>query len=698
VRPGAYDISSMSTVLNALYTAGGPTEVGSMRIARHFRGQQLIQDVDLYELILHGVHGDMQRLQAGDTVLVPPVSKEVTVEGMVHRPAIYELKGERSLAEVLAMAGGVLPTGTLRHVEVERIEAHEKRTMLSLDLPDKAGSSDADRLVQEFQVQDKDVIRIFPILPYNEKSIFLTGHVARPGKYSYRDGMTLTDLIKSSTDLLPEPAQYAEIIRLASPDYRPTVISINVSADVKVEAIPLAPLDTVRFYGKYDFQDAPSVTVYGEVRDPGLHKLNGESRVRDAIFAAGGLTPDAMQGQAQVYHQQADSTMKVFTIDIGKALAGDATANVALGPTDTLVIHSNLAKVDPLRVYVQGQVAMPGAYPWSSGMTASDLVKMAGGFTNGAFKDSADLSRFEVANGSTVNTPQTTIAIGKAVEGEKSVDIELHNGDVLSIRQITGWDDIGSSVTVKGEVGHAGGFGIQDGERLSSVLKRAGGFREHAYAEGIILERDDVRQIAEKTRAELIDRIESEQFGAKQSGPGAPTTTSAADLQEMEMQKTQILDRLKRQTSNGRIALNINKDIKSWEGSEADIELRAGDTITIPKKYSFVVVSGQVYGASAVNFSANHKVSWYIERAGGMTDMANRGNVFVVRADGTVIGRGTKSGLWGKGNVLDYKAKPGDAIVVPEKILGNNKAWQYLAQTAQILSSFALMAGVLTRL
>jgi protein involved in polysaccharide export with SLBB domain len=133
--PGAYDISSLSTPLNAIYAAGGPTSRGSLRHLRHFRGNQLVQEIDAYDLLLHGVHSEMARLQSGDTILVPPIGPEVTIEGMVRRPAIYELGREKSLAEALELSGGVLPTGTLRHVDVERTVAHEKRTMLRLDIP-----------------------------------------------------------------------------------------------------------------------------------------------------------------------------------------------------------------------------------------------------------------------------------------------------------------------------------------------------------------------------------------------------------------------------------------------------------------------------------------------------------------------------------------------------------------------------------
>src|ERR1700722_12339668 len=248
-NPGAYDISSLSTPLNALFAAGGPTSRGSLRIAKHYRGNQLIQVVDLYDLLLHGVNGNMERLENGDTLLVPPIGSQVTVEGMVRRPAIYELKDETNLDSVLNLAGGLLPTAALQHIEVQRMVAHEQQTMLSLDIPDQATSSDVAQKLSSFEIHDGDRIRLFPIAPYNQNAVYLEGHALRPGRYSYRTDMHVTDVIASYKDLLPEPAtQYAEIIRLNAPDFHPSVEGFDLAeaiADPSRSPL-LHPLDTIR--------------------------------------------------------------------------------------------------------------------------------------------------------------------------------------------------------------------------------------------------------------------------------------------------------------------------------------------------------------------------------------------------------------------------------------------------------------------
>jgi polysaccharide biosynthesis/export protein len=137
IAAGAYDVSSLSTPLNALFAAGGVTAGGSLRHLQHYRGNQLLEEVDAYDLLLHGVRGNMEHLENGDSLRVPPLGPSVSVHGMVRRPAVYELRGETNLTEVLDLAGGLLPAAALRHVEVQRLEAHEKRTMLSLEVGER---------------------------------------------------------------------------------------------------------------------------------------------------------------------------------------------------------------------------------------------------------------------------------------------------------------------------------------------------------------------------------------------------------------------------------------------------------------------------------------------------------------------------------------------------------------------------------
>ena len=595
-RPGAYDVSSMSTPLSALYAAGGPTSRGSLRILRQYRGTQLVRQIDLYDFLLHGVRSNTDRLLPGDTILVPPVGPQVTVEGMVHRPAIYELNGEKGLNEVLDLAGGVLISASLKQINVGRIEANERRTMLNLQLP-----GDADAVKKEiagFQVQGGDDVVISQILPYNQQAVYLEGHVYRPGKYPYHDGMTINDLLKSYQDVMPEPADHAELIRLQPPDFRPETISINLP-DVLIgnNAIPLQPLDLIRIYSRYEI-DSPKVSI-------------------------------------------------------------------------------------------EGNVLRPGDYPMSQGMTVAGLVRMAGSFTRSAYRDEADLSSYVVQNGQKVLVGHSSVAVEKALDGDKNSDVALKPGDVVSIRQLAGWQDIGASVSITGEVEHAGSYGIEQGERLSSVLKRAGGFREDAYPTAAVLERVQVRELGEQARQQMIQRIETTPVSFK---PGAMSTQDQATTQQsLQQQRDQVLTTLRSRPASGRMVINISEDISKWENTSADIELRAGDSLVIPKRPNFVMVSGQVYNPIAISYVPGRDVDWYLRKAGGATPYGNKKYIYVLRADGSIVPHGS---IWTGNNLLNLRLRPGDSVFVPEKIVGGSQVWQNVMGAAQIMSTAALPIAI----
>jgi polysaccharide biosynthesis/export protein len=690
-EPGAYDISSLSTPLNALFAAGGITQRGSLRGLKHYRGKQLIEEVDAYELLLHGVSSEVQRLENGDSLLVPPVGPQVTVGGMVRRPAIYELSGEQSLADVLDLAGGILPAAALRHIEVQRLEAHEKRTMLTLNLsPDSNSSTVADQL-NSFKVRDGDQIHIFPIASYNEQAIYLQGHVLRPGRYSYHDGMRLTDLLASYHDLLPEPAgHYAEIVRLNAPDFRPSVESFDLSAALAnpAESPKLEPLDTVRVFSRYDFEPAPTVWVGGEVRTPGQFRTSGQAHLRDAIYLAGGTSPDAGLESAQLFRTQADGTMKIFSVNLGQALAGNPMDNLLLEPRDRVLVHRNSARVDPPTVYVKGEVAKPGRYPLTTNMHVDDLVRTAGGLRRSADPAKADLTHYAVGNAPGTASESVSIELATALSGNGNDNLPLRDGDVLTIRQVPGWNDVGASATVRGEVQHAGSYGIRPGERLSSLLERAGGFSPEAYPYGAVLMRREVRELQMQSHMTLIQRMKAEEINLK-ALPEADPDQKNAKLTAIAQTDT-VLNQLETNAPIGRVVVHIQPELQQWRNTPADMALRAGDVLVIPKKANYVLVSGQVFNPTAISHRPGRSAQWYLSQAGGLTQMADKKAVFVIRADGSVIAAKNISG-WFSGNPLSAALRPGDSIVVPEKAprIGTRN-WANTLQAAQIASSLAL--------
>jgi protein involved in polysaccharide export with SLBB domain len=529
-------------------------------------------------------------IESGDSILVPPVGPQVTVAGKVRRPAIYELRNEQTLDQILDLAGGVPVTGELAQIKVERIQAHDRKEMLSVNVG-SGGVQAADDAFRRFRVQDGDVVTVLPILPYSNRTVYLEGHVVRPGKYPYKSGFKVTDLITSFDALLPEPASRAEIVRLHPPDFSPLVIPFNL-LDVlykRAEAPSLEPFDTVRVFGRYE-ADAPKVSIYGEV----------------------------------------------------------------------------------LR---------PGEYPLSERMTASDLVRMAGGFKRSAFQQRADLTSYAVIDGDHVDLEHRDVPIGKAMAGEADTDVLLKPGDVLTISAIGGWNDIGGAIAVSGEVMHPGRYGIEKGERLSSILRRAGGFSPEAYPYAAILDRAQVREAAAKGREDMVTTIQAQ-------GMTSSRTENAAAARERQ----QLLAKLKQLQPSGRLLININAPIEKWQNTQADVEVRPGDALYIPKKPNFVMVAGQVYNPVAITYSPGKHADWYLQRAGGPTSLANKKEIIVVRGNGNVVGRG--SGSWWSGSVLSTTLQAGDTIFVPEKGSGSG-IYKNLSQSIQLLSGAAVAVSVI---
>ena len=689
-NPGAYDISSLSTPLNALFAAGGPTERGSMRILNHYRGTQLIETVDVYDLLLHGVKANLERLENGDTVQVPPIGPQVTVEGMVRRPAIYELRDEKTLASVIELAGGLLPAAALSHIEVQRIVAHDKQTMLSLDIPETGNAAEVTKKLESFEIHDGDRVRIYPIAPYNQDTIYVEGHVVRPGRYSFHAGMRVTDVISEYKDLLPEPAtQYAEIIHLNAPDFHPSVEGFDLAAALAnpAQAPALHPMDTVRIFSRFDFENPPTVSVLGDVRTPGTYQTAGQIRLADAVHLAGGITADAQTADAQVFRYLPDGKFKIFSVSLGQALSGDPVENILLESRDRLLIHKNPDAVEPAAVYIQGEVGKPGRYPLTTNMRVADLVRVGGGLAPSADTHTADLVQYQWHDQTKLSGEQQVVTLSAALAGDANSNFALRNGDVLTIRQLPGWNDLGASIALKGEVQHPGTYGIRPGERLSSILERAGGFQPDAYPYGAVLQREQVREMELKSRDEVILRVKDAQSNLELLPDTDAKQKSAKLLAVEQWQST--LDQLASNPPPGRVTIRISSRIDRWKGTSADFEVRAGDVLIVPKRcLSFVMVTGQVFNPTAVSYRPGKSAKWYLGQSGRPNAIRNKKAIFVIRADGSVMG--AKRQLSGAENLFQRVPAAGRHRGCPGKSFGRGRGQrQSVLLTAQTVSAIA---------
>jgi len=379
-----------------------------------------------------------------------------------------------------------------------------------------------------------------------------------------------------------------------------------------------------------------------------------------------------------------DGKFKIFSVNLSEALGGDPVENIILQPRDRLLIHRNPDAIEPATVYLQGEVGKPGRYPLSTNMRVADLIRIGGGLKPSADAQSADLTQNQWSQDNKLSGQHEVVALSAALSGDAKSNAILHNGDVLTIRQLPGWNDLGASITLKGEVSHPGTYGIRPGDRLSSVLERAGGFQPNAYPYGAILQRVQVREMETQAQREVILRVKDAQSSLELLPDTDPKEKQAKLTAIQQWQST--LNQLTSNPPLGRVTVRISSKIDRWKNTPADVEVRAGDILVIPKRPSYVMVTGQVFNPTAVSFRPGKSAKWYLSQSGGPTQVANKKAIFVIRADGSVIG--SRRSLL-SGDSLSATLQPGDTVVVPEKALGGGLQWQSVLLTAQTASAIA---------
>lgn len=416
-RPGSYTVSALSTMTNALFVSGGVNDIGSLRDVQLKRRGELVTRLDLYDLLLRGDTSGDVRLQPGDVIFIPPVGSTVGVAGEVRRPAIYELRKESAVEQVLELAGGLLPTAYPQATQVERINARGERTLVDLDISNTAG--------RQARVQGGDLVRVHSILEKMQSIVLLTGHVQRPGGYEWRPGMRIADLVPSiADDLLPRPdLEYALVKRELKPDHRLELFSVRLGEAVKTPAsalnIALEPRDELIVFGFSEDREpivaplveelrahasfqypARVVTVSGLVRQPGSYPLEQGMRVSDVIRAGGGLAEAAYAlGAELTRYAVIDGSYREVDhveVDLAQILAGSGPADLALQAHDTLQIKRLPEWAAADTVEIRGEVKFPGVYPIARGEQLSKVLERAGGITDMGFPQGAVFVRAEL--------------------------------------------------------------------------------------------------------------------------------------------------------------------------------------------------------------------------------------------------------------------------------------------------------------
>lgn len=442
----------------------------------------------------------------------------------------------------------------------------------------------------------------------------------------------------------------------------------------------------------------PLVAIAGNVRVPAIYELRQETRLLDLFKMAGGLASNAYKGRVQVQRIEDHRFRTLFEGDLVD-LENIPEKNFALMDGDLVKVFSVTETSNTVKLV--GAVVNAGDYAIVPGVTRlSDVISKAGGVLYYA-SDEAELTRVGVTQSGPV-TELININIAKALKGDPENNVLLQINDYLLVRTVPEWK-LYRTVSVKGEVKYPGTYTIKIGERLSSLIERAGGYTKRAYLRGAVFTRNNVRDLQQRALAEMIERLERELItsGSLQASTALSAEEVSSKRLEME-QKRKFVESLKQLKATGRMAIKLANP-RLLKNTEYDIEFEEGDSLVIPMRNSVVNVIGSVMSRGSFVYSTDIDYKDYISMAGGYASSADENNIYVLKVDGTA--RKLTSGFmsWNSSQsrweVSAFgeeirEIEPGDTIVVPEKL--ERIAWlREIKDITQIVYQIAVTTGVL---
>jgi polysaccharide export outer membrane protein len=612
--PGAYSVSAMTTVTQALFQAGGVTDIGSLRNIQVRRAGSVVATFDTYDLLMRGDVSDDIRLQSGDVVFVPPYSGVIDVEGELKRPMVYELAGGETIGDVLAMAG------SFTRYAYPALSILTRQSD-SLGLPQATTIDLSDTSQLSLAAQDGDTLKVPKVGNLIANSVFLKGAVTRSGSYGWVPGMRVSDLIGNAR---------RDLDRNADMGLGMIVRQKNALLDIGVVAFDLASV----------------IASPNTDSDPVLKEF-------DEIL--------------------------VFSLVTSDLTDADASRQALLGPVIEK-LSSQARQGEPVQtVSVSGAVRAPGTYPLLSGATVEALINAAGGLTDSAFLESAELRRLTERSDGQVIADYRDVSLASGRSGSQ---MTLASRDHLTIREIPDWSPT-DSITVAGEVKFPGEYRIRKGETLSDVIGRAGGFTDNASPESAVFTREAIAAMEAERAAQFAQDIQT--TFATRLLTEETTTQGMAEI-------SQIVSSLQTVEGAGRLLIDLPAAMSG--DINANLEVTDGDQIVIPVLSNTVSVVGEVKREGTHSFQGELTLDDYIDLSAGFTRRADVGGIYIVKANGSVVT--LEKNLW-RFTENNSSLDPGDAIVVPinTKYKESLASWREITQIVyQSMVSLAAVAAL----
>jgi protein involved in polysaccharide export with SLBB domain len=629
--PGTYTISSLSTLVNAIFASGGPSPQGSLRDIQVRRDGATITHFDFYDLLIKGDKSKDVRLQPGDVIYIPHIGPVVAIAGSVNSPAIYEIKKDSTLNDLIEIAGDLSTVADTNRIIIDRFVDHQARKTLEFPYDQQSRAQ---------SLQDGDIVRVFSIVPRFEDTVTLRGNVANPGRYPWKPGMRVRDLIPDAQALLTRRywRNRAAIVNGSATEYpvraaRPANgnSTSNPQQNSGAAANGNNPSGT---------QDSNALYPPGE-----LPEGAGSSNLADSLYAQNEL---------------------------------NAAANPSIQPA-----NSNPAT---------GQQALPASANNPNPNMVRDVAEDVRRYAPEINWDYAIIQR---VNPTDLSSKLLWMSPRKAIiEHDEASNLELQPGDIVTIfsqRDISVPQfDRSQYVIVEGEVMRPGVYKLETNETMRSVLQRAGGLTPDAYVYGSQLTRESARVDQQKSLDELASTMEVQ---IRQSAVSVAASANPGDLGQMMAAQEAIITQLRNTHASGRVALPVKPKDKALTDFPNMI-MEDSDRLSIPHTPSTVSVVGDVYNPGSFIFEPRNTVGAYLEIAGKGKPQSDQHHAFVLRANGVVVAANNVNGLFTGTKFDRIKLYPGDQIVVPYK-LPTGAFVRGLRDWTQISSQLALTAAAL---
>jgi len=517
--------------------------------------------------------------------------------------------------------------------------------------------------------------------------VYVVGNVVRPGSYALSSFSTIINAVLAAGG----PSKAGTMRDMQVKRNGQTVIHFDLydlllKGD-KTKDLRLLPEDVI-----WIPPIGPLVGLTGHVKNPAIYELNGETRLLDLIKMAGGLTAFAFEGRVQLQSIKDRRLITHFEDDL-IGIDKDEKKNKILKDGDIVRI---LPVIEEKRVViVAGAVGTTGEFGIDPGTTTvKEVIQKAGGLLYYAF-DHANITRVKA----TQNGPETEyigVHLKKALDGDSAHNIPLEMNDYIFVRSIPEWH-LYRNVELKGEVLFPGEYKIKRGESLSSLIERAGGFTERAYLKGAVLTRESVKALQKKHLDETITRLEQRMLSGTAETLEKSLSGESGLLQKNAFEQRQILlAKLKAIEPIGRLPIQL-KPLDDFKGSFSDIAMEEGDVLFVPEVPSSVQIVGSVYNQGGYLYSDDMTLSDYLKKSGGIGQGADKGEMYILKADGTAVSRRITDRFFFSNTFMGLHLDPGDTIVVPEDI--DHIAWlRMFKDIVHILFEVAVTTSVVVRL